>query len=592
MTRPVGQLPSPWLGPLMLAVMLSMPIAARGDEDETPSIGLAGSGTHVWIYSYTTDGRSGRRLLSFGVWPESREAFFVPLRLKGLVGRVHSLAIVGQDLHVIFDEGTHRRYCISTQRETFPRVRDHTERALPQHAKPLALAGHEATNSVYAIVGREIAEGILLEQARRERERANENANAKENDNAGEQAAIEPINIDATLAAAQYMVARYESGRWGIVSGLPAWFDAQQECHMAIDVARRAHVLFTGGPRQPYQHAWYADDRWSAPVQVIDDPGFRMNSVSAFQDRLVAVGVVESDGAVAISAVSFDGSKWVRQKPFLLDEAGSRFNATELATARFGHSIAVAVLNDEQQLMFGRWPIAGGAPRQPLRVVEGLKPGEGATLSRRSQSITAFAALGILLLYVFLRRGGGISREANLPAQYVVASYWRRLCGFMIDAAPIALASMKSWVGPLSVWLDEYHEWERQGGPVPPLGDDVLQGWAIACAAYTIFCTICELLFSTTPGKLAVRCRVVDENGQRCRLGQIVVRNALRMVELFPLFRLWPTFILMLFTRNRQRLGDLMARTLVVVQVPPSRAQSQRPHRDENRHRDQPTPSG
>jgi uncharacterized RDD family membrane protein YckC len=154
----------------------------------------------------------------------------------------------------------------------------------------------------------------------------------------------------------------------------------------------------------------------------------------------------------------------------------------------------------------------------------------------------------------------------------------------MLDAMPAALISTKLWAEPVSLWLDEYDALEREGGPVPPLGNDLLYGWVVACAGYTLYCITCEALYGATPGKLVLQCRVVDEDGQRCRIGQVLIRNALRLVELFPLFQLWPTLILMLFTRKRQRLGDLLARTIVVerahssqVTAPPSGGEGGRP---------------
>jgi uncharacterized RDD family membrane protein YckC len=127
------------------------------------------------------------------------------------------------------------------------------------------------------------------------------------------------------------------------------------------------------------------------------------------------------------------------------------------------------------------------------------------------------------------------------------------------------------WYPPLEQLMDPYRQLEAADMRSPLLSAEMLESWLISCGVYTLYCTICEAAFTLTPGKLAVQCHVVNEDGHRCHLGQIVVRNLLRLIELFPLFQLWPTFILMLFTRNRQRLGDLIARSIVVERVHPSR---------------------
>lgn len=63
-------------------------------------------------------------------------------------------------------------------------------------------------------------------------------------------------------------------------------------------------------------------------------------------------------------------------------------------------------------------------------------------------------------------------------------------------------------------------------------------------------------------------CRVTSEDGGPCSLGAIIVRNVLRCVEFFPRFGFVPMLILVFLTRNRQRLGDLVARSVVVEHRP------------------------
>jgi uncharacterized RDD family membrane protein YckC len=66
-----------------------------------------------------------------------------------------------------------------------------------------------------------------------------------------------------------------------------------------------------------------------------------------------------------------------------------------------------------------------------------------------------------------------------------------------------------------------------------------------------------------TPGKRMFGLRVVGERGLRLDLGQIVLRNLLRMVDLMPGFGGIGASFLVLH-REHRRLGDLVAGTLVV----------------------------
>ncbi|MHC4090405.1 MAG: RDD family protein, partial [Planctomycetota bacterium] len=91
-----------------------------------------------------------------------------------------------------------------------------------------------------------------------------------------------------------------------------------------------------------------------------------------------------------------------------------------------------------------------------------------------------------------------------------------------------------------------------------------LLAWLVAASVFVTYLTMFEAAMGATPGKRLNGCHVVDERGQPCRFRAILLRNVVRFVELFPAFQLMPAILLIILTRNRQRLGDLVARTLVV----------------------------
>ncbi len=74
----------------------------------------------------------------------------------------------------------------------------------------------------------------------------------------------------------------------------------------------------------------------------------------------------------------------------------------------------------------------------------------------------------------------------------------------------------------------------------------------------------CELLFGgQTLGKRLLGIRVMDERGLKLQPGQVIVRNLLRIVDMFPVFYAVGG-LFALFSRRCQRLGDLAAGTVVV----------------------------
>jgi uncharacterized RDD family membrane protein YckC len=101
----------------------------------------------------------------------------------------------------------------------------------------------------------------------------------------------------------------------------------------------------------------------------------------------------------------------------------------------------------------------------------------------------------------------------------------------------------------------------------------VLGGLAIAMAYLVLFALwLCYgIIFEwfwrgRTLGKMALRLRVMDEQGLRLRFSQVVVRNLLRIADMLPALYMVGGVSCML-TRRCQRLGDLAAGT-VVVRIP------------------------
>lgn len=78
---------------------------------------------------------------------------------------------------------------------------------------------------------------------------------------------------------------------------------------------------------------------------------------------------------------------------------------------------------------------------------------------------------------------------------------------------------------------------------------------------YLIF----ELLFARTPGKLLTGLMVVQFNGKRCTWRHALIRTGLRVLEVNPvLLGSLPAAVSIVATSNHQRIGDVIADTVVV----------------------------
>jgi len=76
---------------------------------------------------------------------------------------------------------------------------------------------------------------------------------------------------------------------------------------------------------------------------------------------------------------------------------------------------------------------------------------------------------------------------------------------------------------------------------------------------------ITEGLWGQSLGKLVVRLVVVDANGDKPGLGRAALRTLTRLIEVNPLFFGGvPAGIIVACNTERQRLGDMLAKTYVI----------------------------
>ncbi len=104
-----------------------------------------------------------------------------------------------------------------------------------------------------------------------------------------------------------------------------------------------------------------------------------------------------------------------------------------------------------------------------------------------------------------------------------------------------------------------YHT--ASAGALTGIKPDTSGFWAIASVSFLaalLIAFVCEGLFATTLGKLLFGLVVLNTDGKYAGLGRALTRSALRPIDLLLIGP-----IVALLTPKRQRLGDLMAGTVV-----------------------------
>lgn len=87
--------------------------------------------------------------------------------------------------------------------------------------------------------------------------------------------------------------------------------------------------------------------------------------------------------------------------------------------------------------------------------------------------------------------------------------------------------------------------------------------------------SLLEGIYCVTPGKWLLGIRVVGTDVQPCGFGRALLRNILRIIDCF--FYYLVGILLIAFTKNHQRIGDLAARTIVIRDKRPSNTYDRRP---------------
>ena len=166
-----------------------------------------------------------------------------------------------------------------------------------------------------------------------------------------------------------------------------------------------------------------------------------------------------------------------------------------------------------------------------------------------------------------------IRTPENIVFSYRLAGLATRAAAALIDTLLLAfvigvVVSAAAFVGELVKQVDRF-----AGGTIFGMG--LALAFVIVFGYFALF----EGLWNgQTPGKRAVRIRVVKDRGQAVRLLDSVLRNLLRIADILPGLYLVAAISALLTERNK-RLGDLAAGTIVVHVEPvssPTRASAPR----------------
>jgi uncharacterized RDD family membrane protein YckC len=156
-----------------------------------------------------------------------------------------------------------------------------------------------------------------------------------------------------------------------------------------------------------------------------------------------------------------------------------------------------------------------------------------------------------------------IRTPENIELSYALAGPGSRAAAYLVDVFAMSIIGqigLNFIISGLALLLRSLGE----GGELWAAALGGLAGFAFYNGYFILF----EWLWNgQTPGKRLLHVRVIQRGGYALRFFDTLLRNLLRVVDFLPLFY-GVGLVSLLLTRDSQRVGDLVAGTLVVYQDP------------------------
>ncbi len=528
------------LWPALAAAQPAGPPTAR----QSRQIYIAANEHWLWLAEVT---ESGSRLFFRG----AGNAFDLGRTTKL---RIATMTALDRDLLVFFDDAAVYRYAPDTD------ARPTAESVLPQNQLPLDVVSEERW--AYAIVASAAACELPA---------------AAVDDATPTSQPFDPGDAPLSLV-------KYDGRTWSAVAPLPPFVQRTADARLRprLYVVRGELMLFA--PVEPpgqilhfYFNAesnrWIARDEGGVPDLPVS--GLAAFWVVSFRNELTLVAASPGQaGRETIRALHLPGdptqaatTTWSRAD-LEFSELGAGIVLTRY-TAAVGFNQHLGLLAiDTKDDAYLRFALIGTPPVEPTLPARDVLARPGMIRhAQRFVQMSTFILLLVVLTGLFVFRRGSILKLVELPPGCNLALNVQRMLGWLIDFAPFTLAGAILLDVPWSDGLRTLAKWGITPDPEGGVPDrKVLLWWGFSVVCYTSYTLVMELIAARTVGKVLARVYLLSEAGTRPAGWQIVIRNLTRLIEFMPQF--WFFVVLVLISRNRQRMGDIFARTLAIRLTP------------------------
>jgi uncharacterized RDD family membrane protein YckC len=148
----------------------------------------------------------------------------------------------------------------------------------------------------------------------------------------------------------------------------------------------------------------------------------------------------------------------------------------------------------------------------------------------------------------------------NIQVHFELAGLGTRFCAMLVDSLLLGAVALVLLISAV-VMFSAAAVFDSQGGGQWLVAVIVAVGMTLLSEGYFILFE--WLMRGQTPGKKALKIRVIRDDGTPATTQEVLVRNVLRLVDFLPFFYGVGTIVLF-SSRLSKRLGDIAAGTIVV----------------------------
>jgi uncharacterized RDD family membrane protein YckC len=176
-----------------------------------------------------------------------------------------------------------------------------------------------------------------------------------------------------------------------------------------------------------------------------------------------------------------------------------------------------------------------------------------------SPALLFFCSFAMISLgYMLFRERGRIARgEVQVGPNF--ANFFQRVMAYVLDHILLA---------PFMYFGVELLNIGSEGGMLETDDPGLIRTAAFVLGAYFLYYFLMEWRLGWTVGKLILGLKVTGADGSRLSFRGALIRSLVRLVDAEMLFLNLVGCALILSTKRRQRLGDVLARTVVIQDLP------------------------